>query len=322
MQRWRKVLQEAISCWSDHNASTLAAALAFYTVFSLAPVLLVVVALAGAAFGAEAVRGQIHQQFQELMGAQAAGFVEQVLRSAAQPRSGRIATIVGALTLVFGASGVFVQLQDSLNIVWGVKPKPGAILTTLLRKRLLSFAVLLGIGFLLTVSLVLSIAVSGLGTFLEEHLGLPASLLQAANLLISLLLVTLLFGLIYRLLPDVELSWGDVALGSIVTSLLFAVGKELIGLYLGHTSVASAYGAAGSMAIVLLWIYYSSLIFLFGAELTRIRSHQYRQETAQPSPEPEAGAEKCEEETDEETSPGNAPRGTAPTPAQRQAVRS
>jgi translocation and assembly module TamA len=276
LQVWRKVLFEAISSWNDHDATTQSAALAFYTLFSLAPVLVVVIAVAGAVFGAEAVRGQIFGEFQAWMGPEAAAFVQSVLRSAAKPTGSRLAATLGTLTLVFGASGVFVQLQGSLNRIWGVIPKPGATFTTLLRKRLLSFAVLLGLGFLLVVSLVLSAAIHALGDVIQRHFAFSVHLVQVINLVASFSVVSLLFALIFMLLPDVKLGWRDVALGAVITSLLFGLGKELIGFYLGRTGTASAYGAAGSLVMVLLWIYYSSLIFLFGAELTRIQSRRER----------------------------------------------
>lgn len=282
---WRETMTEVIENWNRHGASAQSAALAFYTIFSLAPVLVVVIALAGAFFGEEAVRGQIFSEFEGLMGPGAALLIQEVLKSAARPSTGRIATLLGIGTLLFGATAVFVQLQDALNRVWGVAPKPGAVFTTLLRKRLLSFAVLLSVGFLLIVSLVLSAALSALSSRLEALLHLQFGLLQIMNFLISLLIITLLFALIYRLLPDVRLAGRDVLLGALATSLLFVIGKTVIGYYLGRTSVASAYGAAGSLVIVLLWVYYSSLIFFFGAELTWVHSKVHRTSQAPPAEE-------------------------------------
>jgi membrane protein len=281
-KRWTKVLAEIASNWNRHGASAQSAALAFYTIFSLAPTLVVVIAIAGAVFGEEAVRGQIFKEFQGLMGPEAALLVQEVLKSAARPASGRIATLLGIGTLLFGATAVFVQLQDALNRVWEVAPKPGAVFTTLLRKRLLSFAILLGAGFLLMVSLVMSAALAALSARLEALLPVNLSLLQAFNFLLSFLIITLLFALIYRLLPDVRLDRRDVLLGAVATSLLFVLGKTLIGYYLGKTSVASAYGAAGSLVVVLLWVYYSSLIFFLGAELTWVYSRHHRAGHAPP----------------------------------------
>jgi membrane protein len=278
-----QVLREVAVNWNDHGAAAQSAALAFYTLFSLAPVLVVVIAVAGAVFGKDAVRGQIVAEFSGLMGPDAARTVQEVIRSAAQPKTGRFAAVLGIFTLLFGATGVFVQLQEALNRVWDVAPKPGAVFTTLLRKRLLSFSLVLGIGFLLMVSLVLSAALTALGHSLER-IGAPAGLLEATNFLVSFVAVTLLFGLIYRLLPDVHLSWRDVTTGAFLTSLLLIAGKTLIGFYLGRTGTASAYGAAGSLVVLLLWVYFSSLVFFFGAELTRIVSRRHRSGRARPEP--------------------------------------
>ena len=286
MSRWRRLIVDTITGWNDHDASSQSAALAFYTMFSLAPLLVVVIALCGLAFGAQAVRGEIMAQFQDWMGRDAASLVQSILATAAEPNTNRLAGVLGILTLIFGASGVFVQLQQSLNRIWGVVPKPGAVLTSLLRKRLLSFAVVIGIGFLLVVSLILSAALAALGDLLQRRYHLPVTLLHAANILASFLLITLLFGLIYRLLPDVRLAWRDVVLGAVVTSVLFGIGKTLIGFYLGRTGVASAYGAAGSLVMLLSWVYYSALVFLLGAEFTRVYLHQAQGV----HPAPETGA--------------------------------
>jgi membrane protein len=276
-------LKEVVTNWNRHGAAAQSAALAFYTLFSLAPILLVVIAVAGAVFGEDAVRGQIFAEFSGLMGRDAAFLIQEVIKSAARPASGRIATVASIFTLLFGATGVFVQLQEALNRVWEVAPKPGAVFTTLLRKRLLSFSVVVGIGFLLMVSLVLSAALSALASMLR-NIAAPAQVLEAANFGLTFVAVVLLFGFIYRLLPDVHLAWRDVTTGAVLTALLFVAGKTLIGIYLGRTGMASAYGAAGSLVVVLLWVYYSSLIFFFGAELTRIVSRRHRTGRAKPEP--------------------------------------
>jgi membrane protein len=286
LARWRKLIQDTLVSWNDHDATTQSAALAFYTMFSLAPLLLVVIALAGMAFGRNAVRGEILAQFKDWMGPDAASFVQGIVRTAAEHQTSRLARVLGIGTLIFGASGVFVQLQQSLNRIWGVAPRPGAALTSLLRKRILSFAVVLGIGFLLLVSLVLSAALTAMGDYLERRFLLPVALLHAGNIVLSFLLVSLLFALIYRLLPDVRLTWRDVFLGAVVTSLLFGVGKSLIGFYLGRTGAASAYGAAGSLVMILSWVYYSALVFLLGAEFTCV----YTRELQGEAPVAEPGA--------------------------------
>lgn len=280
-----KTLRQIMANWGVHRCSAQSAALAFYTIFSLAPILVVVIALAGAVFGEEAVRGQIFNEFKGLMGPDAALLVQEVLKTAAKPATGRVATVIGIVTLLLGATAVFTQLQDALNTVWAVAPKPGAALSTLLRKRLHSFTLVVGIGFLLLVSLVLSAALSWFSNYLERVFAFPVDLLLIANVIVSFMIITLLFAMIYRILPDVHLAWRDVWLGAILTSLLFVIGKTLIGFYLGRTNVASVYGAAGSLVVILLWVYYSSLIFFFGAEFTRVHSRQFRTQR-----KPEEGA--------------------------------
>jgi membrane protein len=198
---------------------------------------------------------------------------------------------------------MFVQLQDALNRVWDVTPKPGAIFTSLLRKRLLSFAVVLGLGFLLAVSLVLFTAVAALSEYLETKLQFPAKLLGTTTIVVSFLVITLLFAMIYKVLPDVRLSWRDVALGSVVTALLFEIGKALIGFYLGHTGLASVYGAAGSLVLLLSWVYYSAMIFLLGAEFTRVYSRRFHHAEVTP----EKGAQKVKQI--EIVAPAQAPAG-------------
>lgn len=293
---WWKTLREVITNWGLHRCSAQSAALAFYTIFSLAPILVVVIALAGAVWGEEAVRGQIFAELEGLMGRDAALLVQEVLKGADRPDSGRLTTGVGIVTLLLGATAVFGQLQDALNTVWAVAPKPGATLTTLLRKRLHSFALVVGIGFLLLVSLILSAGLTGFSHYLERALDLPVDFLQVANFVASFVAITLLFAMTYRILPDVRIEWRDVWLGSLLTALLFVVGKTLIGLYLGSTGVASAYGAAGSLVVILLWVYYSSLIFFFGAELSRVHSRRFRAARAKPEegavrvPEGQGGA--------------------------------
>ena len=285
MDVW-KTGKEVVTNWGVHRCSAQSAALAFYTIFSLAPVLVVVITLAGAVWGEEAVRGQIFDEFKGLMGPDAALLVQEVLKSVAHRQaSGWVPAMVGIVTLLLGATAIFGQLQDAINTVWAVEPKPGAALTTLLRKRLHSFALVVGIGFLLAVSLVLSAALTGFSHYLERRLDLPLDFLQVANFIVSFIVITLLFAMTYRILPDVKIEWRDVWLGSLLTSFLFVIGKTLIGLYLGRTGVASAYGAAGSLVVILLWVYYSALIFFFGAEFTRVHSRQFRTEA-----KPEEGA--------------------------------
>jgi membrane protein len=281
---WLGLSREMFESWGRADAAAQSAALAFYTIFSLAPILVVVIALAGSIWGEEAVRGQIFGQFRGMMGDEAALLVQEVLQSAGKPATRGWAMVIGLGTLLFGATGVFVQLQDSLNAVWEVTPKPGAVVKRLLRKRLLSFTLVISLGFLLMVSLIASAALAAFTGYLQRILTIPVAALEVTNLALSFAMVTLLFTLIYRLLPDVKLDWRDVWLGAAVTAALFVVGKGLIGLYLGRTGVASAYGAAGSLVVVLSWVYYSALIFFFGAIFTRVHSRQFRDGRAEAEP--------------------------------------
>jgi membrane protein len=272
---WKTVFSETISAWNEHDAFTQSAALAFYTLFSLAPVLFVVVSLSGAVFGAERVRGEIVGQFQELMGREAGIAIQGVLERAQKSVHGGIGGILGIAALLFGTTAVFMQLQTALNVVWEVKPRRGQVLKTLLTKRLLSFAVVLAVGFLLLVSLALSAALSAFGAYARSQLSAPPALFEALNAGLSFVIFTALFAMIFRILPDVDIPWRDVLLGAVVTSALFSVGKWLIGLYIGHATIAAAYGAAGSIIVIVLWVYYTALIALLGAEFSRIHSRTF-----------------------------------------------
>ncbi|OWY66265.1 ribonuclease BN [cyanobacterium TDX16] len=269
------LLRETFTEWNEDKASRLAAALAYYTVFSLAPMLIIAIAIAGAVFGEEAARGEIVTQIQGLVGRDGAKFIETAIEGASKPRAGTIASLISIAVLLFGASGLFAQLQDSLNTIWEVQPKPGRGLIGILRDRFLSFTMVLGVGFLLLVSLVLSAGLSGLVNFLGSLLPGIGALLQLANFVLSFAVTTLLFGLIYKVLPDVKIAWSDVWSGAIVTSLLFSIGRFALGLYLGNSSFGSTYGAAGSVVIILVWVYYAAQILFFGAEFTQVYARRY-----------------------------------------------
>ncbi|WP_346290063.1 YihY/virulence factor BrkB family protein [Sphaerothrix gracilis] len=273
---WR-LLKETFKEWQEDDASRLAAALAYYTVFSLAPLLILVIAIAGMVFDASAAREQIVNQIQGLVGADGASVIETAIENANRPgsNSGLIATLISLGILLFGASGVFVQLQASLNQVWNVKAKPTEGLMNLIRKRFLSFAMILVIGFLLLVSLVLSAALSALSAFLNSWIGNLSWLWQLINIALSIGVITLLFAMIFKYLPDVKVTWRDVTTGALITAILFTLGKFLIGLYLGNSSFGSTYGAAGSIVILLAWIYYSAQILFFGAEFTQVYARRY-----------------------------------------------
>lgn len=281
---WATV-RDTFSNWSDHGATTHAAALAYYFMFSLAPVLLLVIAVTGWAFGDDAVEGRVYTELNRYIGAEGADLVQKLVASSAKPSTGLIAAILGVVTLFVTASGALMQLQETLNTVWEVKPKPGFFLKTLLLKRLLCFGLIFAVGGLLLASIAVSVTLAAVQRFLEARFEIALSTaLGWADVLLSWILVTALIALVYRILPDVELSWREVAWGSAITSVLFLVGKYGIGFYLAKTGVTSTFGAAGSLALVLTWIYYSSLVFLLGAELTRVHSRRFREGKVQASP--------------------------------------
>ncbi len=273
------LLKQTVAEWQRDKASRLAAALAYYTIFALAPVLIIAIAVASFLFEQSTVQTRIIEQMQGLLGENAAGLIQEMLTSNAQREGGLWASVISVGLLIAGASGLFVQLQDALNTVWNVTPKKDAGIRKLVRDRILSFGMVLVIGFLLLVSLMLSAVLSALsGSVASSAIGdiltgwdVGWQLLNAA---VSFGVITLLFGLIYKVLPDAKVAWGDVWIGAALTSLLFTIGKTLIGLYLGNSSAASAYGAAGSLVVLLLWIYYSAQILLFGAEFTQVYANR------------------------------------------------
>jgi membrane protein len=285
--------KETVTRWTEDKSSTLAAALAYYALFSLAPLVLIAVAVAGLVFGQQAAEGQLYAQLAGLLGDVTAKALQELVANLHQEQGGGvIATIVGLATLLFGATGVFAQLQDSMNTIWKAKPPITNGILDFLRVRLLSFSMVLGVGFLLLVSLVLSALLAAVGDYLGGFLPGGVAVTHALNAMVSLVVVTLLFAMIYKLLPDTYVAWRDVWLGALVTSLLFTVGKFAIGFYLGKASVASSYGAAGSVVILLLWVYYSALILYFGAEFTHVYSMRHgsrRAATATPVPDRREG---------------------------------
>jgi len=280
----------AVNEFFDDYGPSMGAALAYYTVFSIAPLLLIVISVAGLVFGQEAARGEIVAQLQQLMGDQAARSVEQLVESVNQPSTGIIATVIGAAALLVGATTVFAELQNSLDRIWrapAAEQKSG--IWSLLRTRLLSFGLILGVGFLLIASLALSAALAALGKWWAPLFGGWDVLLQVFNFLLGFALITLIFAMIYKFMPRVRIEWRDVWIGAAVTSLLFSIGKFLIGLYIGRSSVTSGYGAAGSLVVLLLWVYYSAQIFLMGAEFTGVYAHSHGSMKGQQRPSPAAG---------------------------------
>ena len=272
---WWRILRETFRLWLERDAFTQAAALAFFALFSLAPVLVLFEVGAGLLFEKNAVHAQIVGQFELLMGHEQALAVDAMLGRAAFHMSGIIARVLGSITFVVGTLAVFVQLQDSLNKMWDVAPKPGPLIRHLLWKRVVSFALVLALGFVLVVSLILSTTIHALQNYAERYFEVPAGLFDTGNVVITYMLVTVLFAFIYRVLPDVEIPWKDVWLGAVVTSLLLTFGKWAIGFYLGRSDLAREYGAAGSMMVLLFWVYYAALLVLFGAIFTRVQSAHY-----------------------------------------------
>jgi membrane protein len=250
------------------DALSRGAAIAYYTVTSMAPVLLIVIAIAGFVFGTEAAQGAIVEQLSGMMGAQSAEMVQSMIQSAGNRGAGIIATIIGIVALLITASGVFGEMQAALNVIWNAAPKEGTV-SRLVRARLASLGLVVTLGFLLMVSLVVSAALKALGTWVNGVMPSFHVILQALGFLISLLIIAVLFGAVYKVLPDKKLTWRDVAVGAISTAILFTIGKFLISLYIGSSAVASSYGAAGALIVILIWIYYSAQIFLLGAEFTK-----------------------------------------------------
>lgn len=270
VQHWLSILAAAFRHWLDSQAFIYAAALAFFTVFSIAPILVVVVALVGLVIGERAVQGELFTQLEETLGSEAAGVVQTAVVNSQIDQSGFVPALVGIVATILGATTVFAQMQQSLNQIWGVAPRPKRNnLWALLKSRLLSLTIILAIGFIMMVSLLLSVALRSVMAFAEEWLPVPGWAMVGMEWGLSLLVITLLFAAMFKILPDVLLAWRDVLLGAFITALLFTIGRSFISVYLAYTATASAYGAAGSLALLLLWVNYSSMILLFGAAFTR-----------------------------------------------------
>lgn len=258
--------------WNEAKALRLAAALSYYSVFSIAPLLVIAVGVAGLVLGVEAVQGQLEGQLKSVLGERAAEAVQSLVQNASKPSQGWLATITGTGALVLGSSAFFVQLKDALNTIWGVQTKDGAGVVGLLKDRVINFGMVLVIGFFLLVSLVLSTAIAALNKYLGSILGLPGEIWAVAAFIISMAMVTALFALIFKILPDAKIQWRNVWIGALLTAVLFEIGKFGLSFYLGRESTASSYGAAASVVLLLLWLYYASCILLFGAEFTRVYS--------------------------------------------------
>jgi membrane protein len=275
-----ELLKGTVASFMADEALSRGAGMAFYAVTALAPVLLIMVAIAGLVFGEDAARNALTGEFRSMMGEQSAEMLQGLIRNASQKSSGVIATGVGVATLLVTASGVFGEMQSALNAIWNAKPKATTI-SRLIRARAASLGLVAVLGFLLMVSLVISTLLSALGDFVDAVLPFGQFILAALNFVISFGLISLLFAAIYKILPDKRLLWGDVITGAIATSFLFTIGKSLIGWYLGSSAVSSTYGAAGALIIVMLWTYYSSQIFLLGAEFTKVYARRHGSHTFQ-----------------------------------------
>jgi len=270
-------IKEVFGKWIDDKAPKLGAALSFYTIFSLAPLLIIVISVAGFIFGPDAARGELVGQIEGLIGREGGEIIQTALKNTNDTESGIIAIVISFVTLVIGSTVVFVELQESLDMIWRVKPTPGRnIFKGLLLDRVQSFTLVVATGFLLLVSLIISAGLSALSNFVnEKFISIPIYILDIINVCISLGVIFLLFAMIYKVLPDVEIKWKDVWVGALVTAVLFVLGKYLIGLYIGSSSLSSTYGAAGSLVIFLLWIYYSAQILFLGVEFTYIYTIRY-----------------------------------------------
>ncbi|HZU36387.1 MAG TPA: YihY/virulence factor BrkB family protein [Gemmataceae bacterium] len=276
---WRNgwnLLKETYHGWSQHNVAREGAALAYYTIFSLAPLLIIAIGISGLIIGEKAARGELQQQLTQVVGAQTAATVQSMVANTKRSGSSVAATVVGFVVLIFGALGVFSQLQESLNLIWGVQPKSDRGIRGMIMDRVWSFLLVLGIGILILVSVAISTALSGLNHLVPLN-SLPGGAIwwQVVNNVVSFIILMLLFAMIYKLLPDVEMNWKDVWIGALATAVLFTIGKYLIGLYLGSAGAASSFGAAGSLVLILLWVYYSTQICLFGAEFTKVWAKHY-----------------------------------------------
>ncbi|HVW00345.1 MAG TPA: YihY/virulence factor BrkB family protein, partial [Planctomycetaceae bacterium] len=303
---WTAILRQTFAEFNEDNVQGLAAEIAYYAIFSLAPMLVIAIAVVSMIFGPDIAQGRLDEQVQQLVGQRAAGAVKDLISNANTGGGGTLATVISVIILLFGATGVMVGLQQALNTAWGVEPDPNRGWRGLIYDRLLALVMVLGVGVLLFASVILTTVLTAVGQAVSEWIAIPLPLTFVIGIVVSFLISMLLFAMIYKVLPDVQIGWKDVWMGSAITAVLFIIGKELIGLYLGRTGVSSAYGAAGSLVALLIWIYYSSIIFLLGAEFTQVYAGA-RGTKIEPSP----GATWISDEVCEEK-PG--PRTKRPVP--------
>lgn len=273
-QKYFELLKITFKEWNEDQAPRLAASLAYYTALSIAPLILVVIAILGFFFGDEAARGQIVAQFSNELGTEFATFIEEMIQNADKPSEGILSTVLSLLMLIVGATGVFMQLQSALNQIWDIKVEKGGFVY-MIRKRFLSFGMIMSLGFLLLISLLVNGVIASLDEFLTGIIPAYQILAQLITTLISLGVSTLLFAIIFKYMPDATIEWRDVAIGAFVTAILFTIGRFALGLYLGNVGTVSTYGAAGSFVLILLWVYYSAQILMFGAEFTQVYARRY-----------------------------------------------
>ncbi|HVG24624.1 MAG TPA: YihY/virulence factor BrkB family protein [Thermoanaerobaculia bacterium] len=274
MKKYLRVFKETFKEFGEDKVPRLGAALAYYTIFSIGPLLLIAVAMAGIFFGQEAAQGKISGELGKVFGSEMAEALEKMIQAAAKPKSGMLATIIGVLTLMLGASGVFGQLKDALNTIWNVEQKKAGGIMGFVRERFLSMAMVLGIGFLLLITLVFDTAIAAMGGYVAKYVGGEA-VAHALQLGLSVVVSIVLFACIFRVLPDLKIAWHDVWFGAIFTAILFVLGKFGLGIYLGKAAPGSAYGAAGSLVILLIWVYWSAQILLLGAEFTQVYARRF-----------------------------------------------
>lgn len=285
IKKFVSLAKQSVQAWIEDYAPSMGAAISYYTVFSMAPLLIIVIAVAGFIWGREAVEGQLYGQLSSLIGSDGAAGVQSLVASANEPTAGIVATVISVAVLIFGATTVFAELQSALDRIWQVpaSEKKSGILATL-RSRLLSFGLILCLAFLLMVTLVISAAVTAVGQWSYELFPGWQYVLRAINIAFSLALSTTLFALIYKMMPQAEIAWKDVWVGAAVTAVMFEIGKYLIGLYIGKSSVTSSFAAAGSLVVVLLWVYYAAQVFLLGAEFTWVYANQHGSRAGQAKP--------------------------------------
>ena len=275
MRHMISLLKETASKWSAHQAPRLGASVAFYSLLSFAPLLILLVTLAGLVFDPQTTQRTLIDQARATIGDRGADTVQALLKSAQKPTSGVLASVIAFLTLLFGASGVFIELRDALNTIWESQPKDQGGIKGLLKDRLFSFGMVLSVGFLLLIFLVISAALSFLGKYFGHIVPIPVPVLEVINFVLSLAVITALFALMFKYVPAARINWHDVMIGAVGTAVLFTIGKFVLGFYLGKASVGSAYGAAGSLVAVIVWVYYSAQIFFFGAEFTHVYAYHH-----------------------------------------------